>query len=49
VQTLAAGERMASVTAFLEHFAFDMLMGNEVAPRKRFIQSHAKKVRNLDV
>ena len=23
---------------------FDMLMGNEVAPRKRFIQSHAKKV-----
>ena len=28
---------------------FDMLMGNEVAPRKRFIQSHAKKVRNLDV
>ena len=28
---------------------FDMLMGSEVAPRKRFIQSHAKKVRNLDV
>ena len=28
---------------------FDMLMGNEVAPRKRFIQSHAKAVRNLDV
>ncbi len=28
---------------------FDMLMGNEVAPRKRFIQSHAKKVRNLDI
>jgi DNA gyrase subunit B len=28
---------------------FDMLMGNEVAPRKRFIQSHAKSVRNLDV
>jgi DNA gyrase subunit B len=28
---------------------FDMLMGNEVAPRKRFIQTHAKKVRNLDV
>ena len=28
---------------------FDMLMGNEVAPRKRFIQSHAKRVRNLDV
>ena len=28
---------------------FDMLMGNEVAPRKRFIQSHAKKVRHSDV
>ncbi|MGE5602821.1 MAG: LAGLIDADG family homing endonuclease, partial [Nitrososphaerales archaeon] len=28
---------------------FDMLMGNEVAPRKRFIQTHAKRVRNLDV
>ncbi len=28
---------------------FDMLMGTEVAPRKRFIQTHAKKVRNLDV
>lgn len=28
---------------------FDMLMGNEVAPRKRFIQTHAKNVRNLDV
>ncbi len=28
---------------------FDMLMGSEVPPRKRFIMSHAKKVRNLDV
>ncbi len=28
---------------------FDMLMGSEVAPRKRFIQTHAKSVRNLDV
>ncbi|RJO58977.1 DNA topoisomerase (ATP-hydrolyzing) subunit B [Candidatus Parcubacteria bacterium] len=28
---------------------FDMLMGNEVAPRKRFIQTHAKNVKNLDV
>jgi DNA gyrase subunit B len=28
---------------------FDMLMGSEVAPRKRFIQTHAKNVRNLDV
>ncbi len=28
---------------------FDMLMGGEVAPRKKFIQTHAKKVENLDV
>ncbi len=28
---------------------FAMLMGDEVAPRKRFIQTHAKYVKNLDV
>jgi len=28
---------------------FDTLMGSEVAPRKKFIQTHAKKVRNLDI
>ncbi len=28
---------------------FNMLMGAEVPPRKRFIQTHAKQVRNLDV
>jgi DNA gyrase subunit B len=28
---------------------FDMLMGNQVAPRKKFIQTHAKNVRNLDI
>jgi len=28
---------------------FDMLMGAEVAPRKRFIQTHARQVRNLDI
>jgi len=28
---------------------FDMLMGNVVLPRKRFIQTHAKTVQNLDV
>jgi len=28
---------------------FDMLMGSEVAPRKHFIQSNAKTVKNLDV
>ena len=28
---------------------FDMLMGSNVPPRRKFIQTHAKNVRNLDV
>ncbi len=28
---------------------FDILMGSDVAPRKRFIQTHAKAVKNLDI
>ncbi|MDP3794421.1 MAG: DNA topoisomerase (ATP-hydrolyzing) subunit B [bacterium] len=28
---------------------FDVLMGTEVAPRKRFIQTHATKVKELDI
>jgi DNA gyrase subunit B len=28
---------------------FDMLMGSSVPPRRKFIQSHARSVRNLDV
>jgi len=28
---------------------FDILMGSEVFPRKKFIQTHAKEVRNLDI
>ncbi len=28
---------------------FDTLIGSEVAPRKKFIQAHAKKVKNLDI
>ena len=28
---------------------FDTLMGDEVLPRKKFIQTHAKNVRNLDI
>ncbi|TMC48958.1 MAG: DNA topoisomerase (ATP-hydrolyzing) subunit B [Chloroflexi bacterium] len=28
---------------------FEKLMGSEVEPRKRFIQAHAKSVRNLDI
>jgi DNA gyrase subunit B len=28
---------------------FDVLMGEEVEPRKKFIQTHAKSVKNLDI
>ncbi len=28
---------------------FDVLMGSEVEPRRRFIQAHAKNVKNLDI
>ena len=28
---------------------FDVLMGVDVAPRKRFITTHAKSVKNLDI
>ena len=28
---------------------FDTLMGEEVGPRKKFIQTHAKSVKNLDI
>jgi len=28
---------------------FDILMGSEVEPRRRFIQTHAKSVKNLDI
>ena len=28
---------------------FDILMGADVAPRKKFIQTHAKSVKNLDI
>ena len=29
--------------------AFERLMGPDVEPRKKFIQAHAKSVRNLDI
>jgi DNA gyrase subunit B len=28
---------------------FDMLMGSAVPPRRRFIQTHARDVKNLDI
>ncbi|MCB8983285.1 MAG: DNA topoisomerase (ATP-hydrolyzing) subunit B [Ardenticatenaceae bacterium] len=35
--------------ALLADRTFDMLMGSEVAPRKRFIMTHSGEVRNLDI
>jgi DNA gyrase subunit B len=35
--------------ALLADRTFDMLMGSQVAPRRRFITTHASEVRNLDV
>ena len=35
--------------AALADETFDILMGSEVAPRKKFIQTHAKDVSNLDI
>ena len=28
---------------------FSMLMGDEVMPRKRYIEAHARNVKNLDI
>ncbi len=35
--------------AALANETFEMLMGSDVAPRKHFIQTHAKRVENLDI
>jgi DNA gyrase subunit B len=35
--------------AMIADALFSTLMGDEVAPRKAFIQAHAASVRNLDV
>ncbi len=51
--TMDPGTRiMKKVTiedATLADETFDILMGSEVAPRKKFIQTHAKDVSNLDI
>ncbi|OGH78062.1 MAG: DNA gyrase subunit B [Candidatus Magasanikbacteria bacterium RIFCSPLOWO2_12_FULL_47_9b] len=39
--TIEDGEKASEI--------FDILMGSEVAPRKKFIQTHAKSVKNLDI
>jgi DNA gyrase subunit B len=35
--------------AMAADWVFHMLMGNEVPPRKSFIQAHARSVKNLDI
>lgn len=42
-------KRVAVADAEEANKIFDILMGSEVLPRKRFIQTHAKTVKNLDV
>ncbi|MFH1404836.1 MAG: DNA topoisomerase (ATP-hydrolyzing) subunit B [Patescibacteria group bacterium] len=42
-------KRVTIVDAVKADETFEILMGSEVAPRKRFIQTHAKNVQNLDV
>ncbi|MBP9828125.1 DNA topoisomerase (ATP-hydrolyzing) subunit B [Patescibacteria group bacterium] len=51
--TMDPATRMMKVVtvddAEIANETFDILMGSDVAPRKRFIQTHAKEVVNLDV
>jgi DNA gyrase subunit B len=47
-----ANRKMMQVTiedAETADYIFDLLMGSDVAPRKKFIQTYAKTVQNLDV
>ncbi|MBI2056429.1 MAG: DNA topoisomerase (ATP-hydrolyzing) subunit B [Candidatus Sungbacteria bacterium] len=41
--------RVESADAEAADRIFDILMGDEVLPRKKFIQTHAKAVKNLDI
>ncbi|MFA6522638.1 MAG: DNA topoisomerase (ATP-hydrolyzing) subunit B [Patescibacteria group bacterium] len=42
-------KQVTIVDAELADEMFDILMGSDVAPRKKFIQTHAKDVSNLDI
>jgi DNA gyrase subunit B len=53
-ETTMDPERRTIIQITLEDAAsadqtFDMLMGSDVSPRRKFIQTHAKEVENLDV
>jgi DNA gyrase subunit B len=51
--TMDPARRMMKIVtvddAVKAHETFEMLMGSDVAPRKHFIQTHAVKVKNLDI
>ena len=42
-------KRVTIEDAEIANQTFETLMGDEVAPRRKFIQTHAKQVENLDV
>ncbi len=42
-------KRVTIVDAAKADETFDILMGSDVMPRKRYIQAHAKNVKNLDI
>ena len=48
-RTIFGAAALSRVTQTEADRTFDMLMGSSVPPRRRFIQTHAKDVRNLDV
>ncbi|MCK9581979.1 MAG: hypothetical protein M0Q92_16235, partial [Methanoregula sp.] len=42
-------KKVSAEDAELANETFEILMGDEVEPRKKFIQTYAKTVRNLDI
>jgi len=42
-------KKVSAIDAEIANETFEILMGDEVEPRKKFIQTYAKTVRNLDI
>ena len=42
-------KKVTAEDAELANETFEILMGDEVEPRKKFIQTYAKSVQNLDI